>query len=64
MDRSVMLAGLVFVYTSLFVFILMSVRCYFVQRIKVLRRLQKWVGLCVACWLIGVWIFAIGYLVL
>ena len=64
MDRSVMLAGLIAALTSALFFVLVSVYYYLRQRIGFVRRLDDWVWMCIVCWLFGLWIFALGYLVL
>ena len=64
MDRSVMLGGLVFVYTSALFFVMVSVYYYLRQRIGFVRRLDDWVWMCIVCWLFGLWMFTIGYLIL
>lgn len=64
MDSSVMLGGLIVVSTSAVFFILMTAYRCLPDRVKVVLQLENWSVACVLGWLVGMWIFAIGYLIL
>jgi len=64
MDRSLMVIGLITVFTSLAGFILSGVYYCLPDRIKVMLQLPRWMAVCLVCWLFGLLVFGIGYLIL
>jgi len=64
MDNSFMLLGLVTVFTAVAAFLLMTTYYFLPNMIKKEIQSNAWVQLCLFAFFIGVWIFAIGYLIL